>query len=42
MFTIGVDLGKAQDPTAIAIIERRNPELHLRHLERLESFSFGL
>ena len=35
MFTIGVDLGKAQDPTALAVVEKKPPELHLRHLERL-------
>lgn len=34
-FTLGVDLGKAQDPTALAIIEPQRPTLHLRYLERL-------
>ncbi len=35
MFAAGVDLGQAQDPSAIGIIERREAERHLRHLERL-------
>ncbi len=34
-FTVGVDIGKSQDPTAIAVVEHRKPDLHLRHLERL-------
>ncbi len=38
-FFVGVDLGQAQDPTAIAILERRTEaplsEFHCRHLERL-------
>lgn len=33
--TIGVDLGQANDPTAIAIAENKPPETHIRHLERL-------
>ena len=32
---LGVDLGQAQDPTAIAIAEMREPEIHVRHLERV-------
>ncbi len=32
---MGVDLGQAQDPTAIAVAEMREPEIHVRHLERL-------
>ena len=35
MFVLGLDLGQAQDLSAIGIIERREAELHLRHLERL-------
>ena len=34
MFTAGVDLGQAQDYTALAVVERVH-ELHLRHLDRL-------
>ena len=33
-FVLGVDLGQAQDYTALAVVERAD-ELHLRHLERL-------
>ena len=33
--TIGVDLGQAQDPTAIAVAEKKPSETHIRHLERL-------
>jgi hypothetical protein len=32
---LGVDLGQAQDPTAIAVAEMREPEIHVRHLERV-------
>ena len=32
---VGVDLGQAQDPTAIAVAETHNPDIHVRHLERL-------
>ncbi len=32
---MGVDLGQAQDPTAIAVAEMREPEIHVRHLERV-------
>ena len=40
-FYLGVDLGQAQDYTAIAIAERKDlnltkPEYHIRHLERLK------
>ena len=43
MFYVGVDLGQAQDPAAIAVVERREPvygddaacELMVRHLERV-------
>ena len=34
-YIIGVDLGQAQDPTAVAAAEVAGDELHLRHLERL-------
>jgi len=34
-FLVGVDLGQAQDPTAIAVAEAVGDDLHLRHLERL-------
>ena len=34
MFILGVDLRQACDFTALAIIEERTPELHLRHLGR--------
>ena len=33
---VGLDLGKAQDFTAVAILERCRDELHLRHLERAQ------
>ena len=33
--SIGVDLGQASDPTAIAIAEKRTQETQIRHLERL-------
>ena len=33
--TIGVDLGQAQDPTAIAVAQKQHIETHIRHLERL-------
>jgi hypothetical protein len=32
---LGVDLGQAQDPTAIAVVEMREPEIHVRRLERV-------
>jgi hypothetical protein len=32
---LGVDLGKVQDPAAIAVAEVREPEIHVRHLERV-------
>ena len=35
MIVIGVDLGQAQDPTALAVAEVHTPEIHVRHLERL-------
>jgi hypothetical protein len=35
MYIIGVDLGQTADYTAIAAVEVRLPEVHLRHLERL-------
>ncbi len=35
MFVLGLDLGQAQDPSAIGIVEGREVELHLRYLERL-------
>ena len=34
-FIIGVHLGQAQDPTAIAVAEAQDPDIHVRHLERL-------
>lgn len=34
-YVLGVDLGQAQDPTAIAVAEARTPNIHIRHLERL-------
>ncbi len=34
-FIVGVDLGQAHDPTAIAVAELIEPEIHFRHLERL-------
>jgi hypothetical protein len=34
-FIIGVDLGQAQDPTALAVAETHEPGIHVRHLERL-------
>jgi hypothetical protein len=34
-FLLGVDLGKVQDPTAIAIAEMCSPDIHIRHLERV-------
>ena len=34
-FVLGVDLGQAQDFTAIAVVEVDSPQLGLRHLERL-------
>jgi hypothetical protein len=34
-FIIGVDLGQAQDPTAIAVAEVCEPDIHVRHLEML-------
>ncbi len=35
MIVIGADLGQAQDPTALAVAEVHNPEIHVRHLKRL-------
>ena len=32
---LGVDLGQAQDPTAIAVAETWEPEIHVRHPCRL-------
>ncbi len=34
-FLLGVDLGKVQDPAAIAVAEVPKPDIHIRHLERL-------
>ena len=34
-FLLGVDLGQAQDPTAIVVAETHKPDIHVRHLERL-------
>ena len=34
-FVVGVDLGQAHDPTAIAVAELVEPDTHIRHLERL-------
>ena len=34
-YIVGVDLGQAQDPTAITVAETHNPDIHVRHLERL-------
>ena len=33
-YVVGLDLGKARDFTAAAVVERCDAELHLRHLER--------
>ena len=33
-FYIGLDLGQAQDYTAIAVVEKQEKEYHVRHLER--------
>lgn len=33
-FVVGVDLGQAQDPTAIAVAQPVADDIHLRHLER--------
>lgn len=38
-FVLGVDIGQAQDFTAIVVLERGGTELHVRHVERL---SLGL
>jgi len=35
LFVVGVDLGQAQDYTAICVVEARGTEYLLRHLERL-------
>ena len=35
MFYLGIDLGKRQDPTAMAIVERVGPGLQLRYAERV-------
>ncbi len=35
MFAIGVDLGQVSDPTAIVVAELIEPDIHVRHLERL-------
>ena len=34
MFVVGVDLGQVSDPTAIAVAEPVEPDIHIRHLER--------
>ena len=34
-FLLGVDLGQAQDPTAIVVAETADTNVHVRHLERL-------
>ncbi len=34
-FILGVDLGQARDPTALAVVEVDTPHLDFRHLERL-------
>ncbi len=34
-FIVGADIGQAHDPTALAVGELLEPEIHLRHLERL-------
>jgi hypothetical protein len=33
-FYVGLDLGKEADPSALAVVEQRGRDLHLRHLER--------
>ena len=33
-FIVGADIGQAHDPTALAVAELLEPEIHLRHLER--------
>jgi len=33
--SVGVDLGQASDPTALAVAEKRATETHIRHLERV-------
>ncbi len=34
-YFLGLDLGKVQDPAAIAVAEVPKPDIHIRHLERL-------
>jgi len=34
-YFLGLDLGKVQDPAAIAIAEVPKPDIHIRHLERI-------
>jgi hypothetical protein len=34
-FVLGVDLGQANDYTALVVLERVGKELHARHIERL-------
>ena len=35
MWSVGADIGQAQDPSAIAVVQEVGQELHLRHLERV-------
>ena len=35
MFVVGADIGKVQDYTALAVVEKKASKLHLRHTERL-------
>ncbi len=35
MFIVGADIGQAQDPTALAVVETAGDEVRVRHLERL-------
>ena len=34
-YFLGLDLGKVQDPAAIAVAEVPKPDIHIRHLERI-------
>ncbi len=34
-YFLGLDLGQAQDPAAIAVAEMCSPDIHVRHLERI-------
>ena len=34
-YIAGLDIGQANDPSALCVIERVGPRLHVRHLERL-------